>query len=271
MDLPKDHFSLMTSRDTVQICQPLFSTTPINYFVFVRMYDSGSVIVLNSYPEWHRYFFEQDYVRQSNARLKEGYHFWVSNSELSQANQDAKKYFNIDNKFEITERGKNYFDIFGFGSPTDSSSVLDFYLNNMHVLKQFILYFKDKAQPLLDEAIKNKESQIYVPEIRFNNVGAEKKESNLLKEFRQRTKHFLLSDQANEVRLTKREIESLLHLLCGKTAQQISERLDISVKTVESYLSSIRAKLNCSSRAQLFRKAYDFGLIELAYHFDEEI
>lgn len=270
MDLPKEHFSLVTSQDIIQICQPLFSTTPINYFVFARMYDSGSVIVFNTHAKWHHYFFQQGYARQSNTRLKEGYHFWMANPELSKANQDAKKYFNIDNKFEITERGRNYFDIFGFGSPTDAISVIDYYLNNNHVLKQFILYFKDKAQHLIESAIKHKEHQIYIPEIRLNNIGLEpKKSSKDLNEFRQQTKHFFLSDEISDVRLTKREIESLLHLLCGKTAQQISERLEISVKTVESYVSSLRAKLNCNSRSELFQKAYDFGLIELAYNFDE--
>ncbi len=269
MDLPREHFSLVTSQDITQICQPLFSTTPINYFIFARMYDSGSVIVFNTQPEWHRYFFEKDYARQINSRLKAGCHFWMSNMELSAANQDAKKYFNIDNKFELTERGKNYYDIFGFGSASGSVNVIDYYLNNMHVLKQFILYFKDKIKTLLDEAIKNKENQIFIPELRAINILPKSKENQTLKEFRQKTKHFFLSDDLNDVRLTRREIESLLHLLCGRTAQQISERLDISVKTVESYLSSIRAKLNCTSRAQLFRKAYDFGLIELAYNFDE--
>lgn len=62
--------------------------------------------------------------------------------------------------------------------------------------------------------------------------------------------HYLSTYQAPDFlseSLSKREIDCLQLLVKGKTATEISEDLDLSKRTVESYIEKIKSKLGCES------------------------
>lgn len=61
--------------------------------------------------------------------------------------------------------------------------------------------------------------------------------------------------------LTEREREVLQHIARGYTYREIGERLYISVKTVETHVSSVLRKLQLSNRHELTRWATDRKLI----------
>lgn len=54
-------------------------------------------------------------------------------------------------------------------------------------------------------------------------------------------------------RLTPREIEIAAHVAFGYEPKQISQRLGITVKTVESYQNKIYRRLGIQTRGQLIR------------------
>jgi len=60
-------------------------------------------------------------------------------------------------------------------------------------------------------------------------------------------------------RLTDRELEVFSLLGQGKATRQIAERLCLSVKTVETYRSRIKEKLNLSSGSELLRCAFQWS------------
>lgn len=60
--------------------------------------------------------------------------------------------------------------------------------------------------------------------------------------------------------LTPREREVLRLIARGYTYRELAQRLDISVKTVESHVSAVLRKLQLSTRHQLARWATDRGL-----------
>jgi two-component system response regulator NreC len=62
-------------------------------------------------------------------------------------------------------------------------------------------------------------------------------------------------------RLSEREREVLLLLAHGYTNQEIAGRLDVSVKTVETYRARIGDKLNLRTRPELIRFAVETGLL----------
>jgi two-component system response regulator NreC len=62
-------------------------------------------------------------------------------------------------------------------------------------------------------------------------------------------------------RLSEREREVLLLLAHGYTNQEIADRLDVSVKTVETYRARIGDKLNLRTRPELIRFAVETGLL----------
>jgi DNA-binding NarL/FixJ family response regulator len=61
--------------------------------------------------------------------------------------------------------------------------------------------------------------------------------------------------------LTPREREVLRLLARGYTYKEIARRLEVSIKTVESHVSSVLRKLQLSSRHELTRWATDRRLV----------
>lgn len=61
--------------------------------------------------------------------------------------------------------------------------------------------------------------------------------------------------------LSKREREVLQMLAQGFTNQQVADALSLSVKTAETYRVRLTRKLGVKSRAELFRYAFEVGMI----------
>ena len=62
-------------------------------------------------------------------------------------------------------------------------------------------------------------------------------------------------------RLSRREIEVLRQLALGYTNKEIANRLELSVKSVETYRARVSEKLGLQGRAELFRYALENGMI----------
>lgn len=60
--------------------------------------------------------------------------------------------------------------------------------------------------------------------------------------------------------LSRREREVALLASRGETAAEIAGRLVISERTVETHLASVYAKLGVRSKAELIRRAEEFGI-----------
>lgn len=61
--------------------------------------------------------------------------------------------------------------------------------------------------------------------------------------------------------LSEREREVLIQIAQGHTNQAIADRLDLSVKTVESYRARLMTKLGLQNRAELTQLAIEAGLL----------
>lgn len=60
--------------------------------------------------------------------------------------------------------------------------------------------------------------------------------------------------------LSAREITVFKHILLGFSARQIAEKIKISPKTVESYIDTIRTKLQAKNKGEIIATAIQFGL-----------
>ena len=63
-------------------------------------------------------------------------------------------------------------------------------------------------------------------------------------------------------RLSRREAEVLRLLAQGHTNQEVADRLAVSIKTIETYRKRLHEKLELKTRAQLFRFAFESGLLD---------
>ena len=69
------------------------------------------------------------------------------------------------------------------------------------------------------------------------------------------------SDDQQVVKLTKREIEVLTHVIQGKSSREVADTLFVSKRTVDFHLANVYDKLHVSNRVQAFRRATRLGLI----------
>jgi len=63
--------------------------------------------------------------------------------------------------------------------------------------------------------------------------------------------------------LSKREIEVLYYLLHGKSMHAIAETLDLSPRTVESYINNLKNKLQCDSKSEIIIIAIENNLLTI--------
>ena len=61
--------------------------------------------------------------------------------------------------------------------------------------------------------------------------------------------------------LSKQQLECLNYLATGLSIKKISQKLNLSERTVEHYLEAVKEKLDCGSRAELIWKSLALGLI----------
>lgn len=257
MQLSPNHISITSQNKIKEICKPLFDVTEICYFIFARFYDDGSHIAFPSDAAWHQYFWSKEYHKKSRARLEPGSHLWHAEQTLSEASLEAKTLFNMDNKLDIVMRGDGYYDIFGFASTANNHKIIDFYFNNMDLLKKFTFYFVDRAHSLIKEGEKL-ENRLFINEPEPSvDQSLNNRMDNVINRLRIRNFKF------PKFSLSERQMQCLMLTLRGRTANDIGQHLSISPKTAESYLESVKNKFNCNSKAELFDKAYEFGIIDL--------
>ena len=69
------------------------------------------------------------------------------------------------------------------------------------------------------------------------------------------------AEEQKVVKLTKREIEVLTHVIQGKSSREVADTLFVSKRTVDFHLANVYDKLHVSNRVQAFRRATRLGLI----------
>lgn len=258
--IPENHISLIAEERIKKITIDLTSKTDVNYFIYARFYDDGSHFCLPTNADWHKFFWEKGYHKKSKLRLQSGALVWNSVNDLSNATYEAKNLFDMDNKFEIVERGIDYYDIFGFSSAAGNNKIVNFYINNIGFLKRFTFYFKEKAKALIKECNQG-ENRLFIENTDIINVNKchEMQDLNFMKN---RIRRYLINTKNGEVRLSNREIETVTLYMRGLTAADIGDKLGVSDKTAEYYISSAKEKLHCNSKAMLFELADQLGIVK---------
>ncbi|MBS0350093.1 MAG: PAS domain-containing protein [Proteobacteria bacterium] len=73
---------------------------------------------------------------------------------------------------------------------------------------------------------------------------------------------YLLEDETSNIYLlSERQLECLFFLLRGKSDKNIGKMLNLSPRTVESYIQEIKHKMRCLTRAQIIEKSLNEGLL----------
>ena len=158
--LNKNHITLSSPAEIEEICAPLKKIN-IETFIYIKNYKNGKLIHLSNRGNWLEHFYERNFYKigpfeKLKDIYKEGVLLW-SHLSGKQVMREAKEYFNMAHGITIVEKNFDGSDEFySFGAGKDNPEVVIFCLNNIDMLKRFILYFKCKAEKILKHAEQNK-------------------------------------------------------------------------------------------------------------------
>ncbi len=157
--------------DVREICQPLFNATDISYFHHGRVYKDGTACSLNTSPRWFDCYIEEGYHQKANYFLDAGVYLLTAMPAYAAECASLRSQFGVDHKFDIIVKKDTHLDIFGFGADAHNDSIVEFYFNNLDLLKGFSEYFLDVAEPLINKALLP-ENRLFLPELKKNFANA---------------------------------------------------------------------------------------------------
>ncbi len=266
----KNHFSLSSSQEVAQICDPALASIGITYFNFIKIYNDGSRELLTNNSPWIDHFYKSALYKSVGAidieyLLPKGYFLWSELKNDDPAYAQGRESFNIDNGISFVVKKKNETLLYIFGATRDNYTINNFYIRNIDLFKRFILYFNDKGSTLIDRASKHR---IYLPEQQIIQQDKLKKmelSPYNRKKFFEETKieRLFLINQDRELYLTNREAECMAYSLKGATAKQIAKMLNISYRTVQSHIQHVKEKLDCPNKAELDNMLIESNILDV--------
>lgn len=122
------------------------------------------------------------------------------------------------------------------------------YLNHIDLFERFLDYFREKAKPLIERAMKEK---IIIP-----NKFELAPKGLMYKDLDRQAFLNLLNPQ----HFSMREMECIRLLTRGYTHKMIAQELGISPRTVETYLEHIKEKTDTHTKGELVKYLLKFPI-----------
>jgi DNA-binding CsgD family transcriptional regulator len=133
-----------------------------------------------------------------------------------------RKIFGLDNCLVLLKKRTCFSEFFIFYGAVENGSIINFYLNQVGLLKKFPTSFVDDGKKLISKA------------------DAEK---------------IVLAQPAIETKNQVTESEAVVAklLFFGLSSTEIAEKLLISPRTVEHHVANMKKKFNCSKKSELIK------------------
>lgn len=270
MDDLKKYFKFSDFNAVNNIFNPL-QLLGIKGFFYVKLYQDGTFVDLTTDPYWAEYYLKNFYAEKyAAADIKENYlprgiNLW----ELNKSNllwSEARELYGVGNGFSLSLPNQSGFtEIFFYYADADNYKINDLYLNRLDIFKSFAAYFKDKAHKLIKDA---EHFKITIPkaykDIVLSNTAFDTETTSIKNYYSGlNLKKFYFSDKDY---LTYKEAECLNWYARGMTIKETAKLLNLSHKTIESYLDKIKIKLACSNKTSLTNMAIQLGIFDFFYN-----
>lgn len=247
-----------------ELCKPLEEHFGLTSFVYRKNYNDGTEISISNQPEWIEHFYNNKEIIKKSVfdkhpdSYQSGFVLWSQLKGHQEILQRAKA-FDIDHGVTIVKKVSDGVELCYFGTRSKNSDVVNHYLNNLDLLERFVLYFKDQASEIIRSAEKQK---IIVFDDKFANVDIDEEDINAIKPTNTRER-FLKATQLKKfhpdgefqgISLSAREMDVIACLLRGMTSEDTGKAIHLSPRTIEDYLTELRAKFNVQSKSLLTQK-----------------
>ncbi|MFC3909217.1 helix-turn-helix transcriptional regulator [Legionella dresdenensis] len=268
------HPSIINHTVLNELCTPL-QKLGVHFFGYTSIDAQGQAYCLGS-----KLNYAKEYLRQNHAHndvhyrpveLKKQYHydFW----DFLNLDARAEKLYRMAAEFDqghtltITRHDTDITHCYHFSGQLNDDGINQRYLEKLDSLHTFIDFFNDCLQNITEIA------QIYQHPI---NVGSEKlNQSKPINLISADPRTINLADSAqNSIQfkyfsqyfLTDNERQCLRWLHQGKSAEMIAAINNVSRKTIERYIASIKRKLDCFTLFQMGEKTASNGISDFLRH-----
>lgn len=255
--IPKNHISFTSCKDIKEICEPMFHYFNITYFAHTIYYFKTNQITNlitdgDVAKEWIIKQFSMPASNQTTKVLKTGFYLaeFMGNLYPEQYRNNMREKFNIDYILLFIESYDDHYEFFTFGTMPENYQIINQYFNNIDILINFISYYKDKAKKLI-----NKANNSLVELIPRANIRAREQDHDIKYEIPPVLKNFIrineLKIDNQKICITKRESDCLFHLSTGKSIKACANIMNLSSRTVESYLDTLKSKCGVNNKQDL--------------------
>jgi DNA-binding CsgD family transcriptional regulator len=247
----------------------------IDYFSFARIYNTGKVIFFCNHLDWltfktdkHLYDFDGFIPEDVADEIVKNYNFHVYTGNGYKENRVLNLLFETNrwNSLDLYKRNKQYIDIMHVASTRDNVGIINFYINNNKLLQNYFDNFLNQFEETINTAFHSKYYVEFVvnnpskKEIKFsphlflpNSKLVQKDKFKLLSVCEKIT----LNVNNEKINLSQRESSCMYLLTKGKSCKEIAEILDISSRTVEHHINSIKLKTGLHYKSELIEIFYD--------------
>jgi len=257
--------SLTYSRELGKILKPLFDQREVKFFGYNRYFRNQSWIGLYSDPRLVQLDLLAGggplFVDDQGIRIPSGSYLHidlpdymkleVSSNEVdnffaAHDNPVAKKV--VQNGLLLVRKGIHYDESFFFSMADTDLPIRRYYYSVINDFKKFGLYFLEKAKKLVEHAeLSSTKYEIPAPASdTFASLFIKPDENPWVE-----VSKFCFSTPYGDVFLSHQELNCLRQIAMGRSQEQISEQLELSRRTVESYLINVKNKLSAESKEEL--------------------
>lgn len=238
-----------------RLLEPLSQNFKINTLAHVTIFDN-KLLLISSNTGWVESYVSNDIYNSDHYQ-----------DEISQMEQrDTFVIFRGDNKSKLTDtmhnnhmwhelsiykRYSTHIEMWNFTTCKDNEQIVNFYINNITLFERFIVYFKNQASNVLDytdnDKLLTRSNKIVLDN---NNLHTRTKNHDFIAN----TTLDYINTSAGKTHISSREVECLYLLSKGHTVKEIAQILDISPRTVDTYIERLKQKLQCNFKSELIQK-----------------
>ena len=233
------HPYLLLSQQLQDFTQPL-ELLNVTHFSYIKNYHDGLQIYLSSSPQWVKDYYSQELYLSSafEAHPKlynQSYVLWSTHTSDAKVLAYGREAFNTDNGITLVNQIPEGCEFYFFSGPSDMVHNQNNFVNNLHGLHHFVLFFKEH----FSKAINNLASQECAIRKQYNaasNLGdriSNQNDETLLQQFFKQTKIrrlYLQLPNIEPLLLSPQQTNCIRSLLQLKKAPEIA--LDLTLPNV---------------------------------------
>jgi DNA-binding CsgD family transcriptional regulator len=247
LSIPLDHPIFALKSKIQEASENFLKIFGFNYFQYLRCFADGSMGLLTNHTGLIEYFQNVDNSPVIFSSFKNDHEntlsYWFLWDEELPASpvQLAREKFNLRNGLTLVRRTKHYYDMIAVALPNEAANPGSFYLNKLKGIEQFVKEFDSHNQDLI--ALMNKHP-IVLPaayrDINYENICLTKGK-------------VIVAGKYEETHITTQELACLRLFIQGESYKKIAQALDISPRTVETYIARMRLRTGFFSRTEFER------------------